>query len=428
MRRDAPVTSTQRRVRPQITFREVRSRGRLRAVMAMFGPALVAAVAYIDPGNFATNFAAGARHGYRLLWVIVMANAMAMLIQYLSAKAGLATGLSLPRLCRARFGRRTNVMLWLQAEVVAMATDLAEFAGAALGLRLLFGMPLLPAGLVTGLLSLAVLGLQRHGYRHFEVAIAALLGLVAAGVLYLLVVGRIRYGQLSSGLVPQLSGTDAISLTVGIIGATVMPHAVYLHSALYENRIHAADDAERQALLRYNRWDCIAGLGLAGLVNLAMLCVGASLLRTGAGDGDLTTVHATLGRLMGGGAALSFAVALLASGVSSSSVGTYSGQVVAAGFVNLRIPLVARRLATMAPALIVLAFVDDTSAVLVWSQVVLSFGIPFALVPLLILTRDQALMGRLVNLRVTTAAMAVTSGVIIALNVALLATATIAAF
>jgi len=309
--------------------------------------------------------------------------------------------------------------------VVAMATDLAEFAGAALGLRLLFGMPLLPAGLVTGVISIAVLGLQRHGYRHFELAIAALLGLVAAGVFYLLAVGRVRYGQLAHGLVPQLGGTDAISLTVGIIGATVMPHVVYLHSALYENRIHAADDAERQSLLRYNKWDCVAGLGLAGLVNLAMLCVGASLLRTsaGAGSGDLTTVHATLGRLIGGGAALSFAAALLASGISSSSVGTYSGQVVATGFVNLRIPLVARRLATMTPALITLAFVGNTSALLVWSQVVLSFGIPFALIPLLILTRDRALMGELANRRVTTAAMAVTSGVIIALNVTLLATA-----
>ncbi|HEX7164562.1 MAG TPA: Nramp family divalent metal transporter [Trebonia sp.] len=417
------MTSTQRRAQSRTTFREVRSRGPLRAATAMFGPALVAAVAYIDPGNFATNFAAGARHGYQLVWVIVMANAMAMLIQYLSAKAGLATGLSLPRLCRGRLSRRVNIVLWLQAEVVAMATDLAEFAGAALGLRLLFGMPLLPAGLVTGVISLGVLGLQRRGYRHFEVAIAALLGLVAAGVFYLLAAGHVRYGQVAMGLLPQLGGTDAISLTVGIIGATVMPHVVYLHSALYENRIHAADDAERQSLLRYNKWDCITGLGLAGLVNLAMLCVGASLLRTSAGGGDLTTVHAALGRLVGGGAALSFAVALLASGVSSSSVGTYSGQVVAAGFVNLKVPLFARRLATMAPALITLAFVGDTSAVLVWSQVVLSFGIPFALIPLLILTRDRALMGQLANRRVTNATMSITSGVIIALNIALLATA-----
>jgi manganese transport protein len=395
----------------------------------MFGPALVASVAYVDPGNFATNFAAGARHGYQLLWVIAVANAMAILIQYLSSKAGLATGLSLPRLCRKRFGRRVNLMLWLQAEVMAMATDLAEFAGAALGLRLLFGLPLLPAGLVTGVVSLAMLGLQRRGYRPFELAIVALLGLVSAGIFYLLAISHQQPVRLAGGLVPRLGGTDAIALAVGIIGATVMPHAIYLHSALHESRVDAADEAERQTLLRYNRWDCVLGLGAAGLVNLAMLCVGAGLLGSNAGTagGDLGSVHAALGRLAGGGAALVFAVALLASGLSSSSVGTYSGQVVAAGFVNWKIPLLARRLVTMAPALIVLAVASNVSDVLVWSQIVLCFGIPFALIPLLLVTHDPAVMGRMVNRRVTTVAMAAASAIIIGLNVVLLGDAVLSA-
>ena len=419
------MTITQQLAPPPSTLREVQSRGRLRATVAMLGPALIASVAYVDPGNFATDFAAGTRYRYQLAWVIVMANALAMLIQYLSAKAGLATGLSLPRLCRDRFGRRVNVVLWLQAEVVAMATDLAEFAGAALGLRLLFGLPLLPAGLVTGVVSLAMLGLQRRGYRPYELAIAALLGLVSAGIFYLLAVSHQHFGMLAGGLVPQLGGTDAVSLAVGIIGATVMPHAIYLHSGLHESRIGVANESERHVLLRYNRWDCFVGLGAAGLVNLAMLCAGAGLLRAGAGGGDLGAVHDELGRVAGGSAALIFAVALLASGLSSSSVGTYAGQVVAAGFVNWKIPLIVRRLVTMAPALIVLAFASSVSSVLVWSQVVLSFGIPFALIPLLILTRDPAVMRRMVNRRITTAAMVMASAIIIALNVAMLGYAVI---
>lgn len=406
---------------PPSTLREVRSRGRFRSTVAMFGPALIASVAYVDPGNFATNFAAGAQCRYQLVWVIVIANVLAMLVQYLSAKTGLATGRSLPRLCRERFGRRVNIVLWLQAEVVAMATDLAEFAGAALGLRLLFGMPLLPAGLVTGVISLALLGLQRRGYRPFELAVVALLVLISAGIFYLLVISHQRFDGLADGLVPRLRGTGAVSLAVGIVGATVMPHAIYLHSALHENRIGAASQADRRTLLRYNKWDCVVGLGTAGLVNLAMLCVGAGLLSPA--DDSLTAVPGVLGRLAGGGAALVFAVALLASGLSSSSVGTYSGQVVAAGFVNWRIPLLVRRLVTMAPTLLVLAVASNISDVLVWSQIVLSFGIPFALVPLLILTRDPRVMGGMVNRWITTAAMAVAGAIIIALNIAVIGSA-----
>ena len=323
-----------------MTLSQLRSRGRVRVALALFGPAFVASVAYVDPGNFAADFAAGTRNGYQLVWVIVMANVMAILIQYLSSKTGLATGQNLPGLCRARFGRRINAVLWVQAEAVAMATDLAEFVGAALGLGLLFGMPLLPAGLVTAAISVAILEAQRRGYRRFELAIAALLALIASGIFYLFAVGHQNYAQMSDGLIPDAGGPGALGLTVAIIGATVMPHVVYLHSALQENRISAADDAERQTLLRYNKWDCIVGFGAAGLVNLAMLCAGASLSHAGrsADRGNLVAIHAALSHLIGGGAGLAFAVALLASGLSSSSVGTYSGQVVGAASWTGRFP------------------------------------------------------------------------------------------
>jgi manganese transport protein len=262
-----PLTSLTRDRHPTATqahasLRQVRSRGRLWGTLALLGPAFVASVAYVDPGNFATNFVAGTRHGYRLVWVIAIANVMAMLVQYLSSKTGLATRQSVPELCRARFGRRTNIMLWLQGEAVAMATDLAEFVGAVLGLRLLFGMPLLPACLVTAVVSFALLRLQQRGYRRFEQAIAALLTLVAAGTFYLFVISHQDYGAMVAGVLPGSAGMDALGLTVGIIGATVIPHVVHLHSALQENRINTDGDAERQTLLQYNKWDCVAGLAL----------------------------------------------------------------------------------------------------------------------------------------------------------------------
>ena len=255
----------------------------------------MASVAYVDPGNFATNFAGGATHGYQLVWVIVMADLMAILVQYLTSKAGLSTGRNLPELCRERFGRRANMMLWLQAEVVAMATDLAEFVGAAVGINLLFGVPLFPAGLITAVVAFVILGLEQRGYRRFELAIIALLGLVGAGFVSLFfAAGGQHYGQMAEGLVPRLGGTDTLGLTVGIIGATVMPHVVYLHSALQTGRVHAAGPEQRRTLLTYNKWDCIIGLGLAGLVNLAMLCIAAALFHKPGltGVSDLGPVHA----------------------------------------------------------------------------------------------------------------------------------------
>lgn len=411
------------RLDPTSTLSHVLARGRFRASVAILGPAFVASVAYVDPGNFATNFAAGAEHGYQLVWVIVMANLMAILVQYLTSKAGLTTGRSLPELCRERFGRGWNVLLWIQAEVVAMATDLAEFVGAALGLYLLFGVPLFPAGLITAVVAFGVLSLEQRGYRRFELAIIALLALVGAGFLYnFFTIGGQDYGAIAGGLVPDLGGDGALGLTVGIIGATVMPHVVYLHSALQKNRIRPANRHELRTLLRFNRLDVVIGLGVAGLVNLSMLCIAAALFHQSGLTtvGDLDQIHAHLDELVGGGAALAFAVALIASGFSSSSVGTYAGQVVMAGFMNWQIPLLARRLVTMTPALLVLGLGVNTSEALVYSQIVLSFGIPFALVPLALVTRDRDVMGEMTNGRLTDAAMWVITAVISSLNLYLL--------
>jgi manganese transport protein len=400
------------------------ARGRVRATLAMLGPAFVAAVAYVDPGNFATNIQAGARYGYLLLWVVLAANLMAMLIQYLSAKLGIVTDRNLPELCRDHYPRPVAWGLWIQAEAMAMATDIAEFLGAALGLNHLFGVPLLPAGFITGVIAFGLLELQRHGFRRFELAIAALLGLVLAGFLYeTLKIGPSASGA-AAGLVPHLDGSRSVYLAVGIIGATVMPHAIYLHSALTKGRTPVRDDAERGRVLRFQRTDVIVALGLAGLVNMAMLSVAAKLFHGRPGWSHTDTIqgaHSGFSHLVGGTAALMFAGALLASGISSSSVGTYAGQVVMAGFVNLRIGLFARRALTMLPALVILAVGVSPTSALVLSQVVLSFGIPFALVPLLLLTSRRDVMGDHVNRRSTIIVAGAIAALISALNVFLLA-------
>jgi manganese transport protein len=398
------------------------AKGRLRSTLAMLGPAFVAAIAYVDPGNFATNVQGGAQFGYLLLWVVFAANAMAMLIQYLSAKLGIVTDRNLPELCRENYPRPVSWGLWLQAELMAMSTDIAEFIGAALGLNLLFHVPLLVAGVMTGFIAFAILGLQRHGFRRFELAITALLGIIFLGFLY----ETLKIGPSASrslhGLLPALHGNQSLYLAVGIIGATVMPHAIYLHSALTQGRMPVRDDAERGRVLRFERTDVIVALGLAGLVNLAMLAVAAKLFH-GTGHTNVTTIqqaHAGFANLVGGTAALAFAVALLASGASSSSVGTYAGQVVMAGFINLRMPLLLRRLITMIPAIVVLALGISPTSALVFSQVVLSFGIPFALIPLVHLTSRHDLMGSHVNRRATTWIAVVIAALISLLNVFLL--------
>jgi manganese transport protein len=397
-------------------------KGRFRATLSMLGPAFVAAIAYVDPGNFATNVTGGARFGYLLIWVVLAANLMAMLIQYLSAKLGVVSGYDLPELVRHRVPRGLAWMMWAQAEVMAMSTDVAEFLGAAIGLNLLFGVPLLPAGVITGVMAFAILELQRRGFRRFELAITALLGLIFLGFLYeTLRIGPSAHATLS-GLVPRLSGSESLYLAVGIIGATVMPHVVYLHSALIKARVPARDDRERSRVLAFARLDVIIALGLAGLVNIAMLAVSAKLFHTPALHGldTISQAHAEFGTLVGGGAALAFAVALLASGASSSSVGTYAGQVVMAGFINIRIPLLVRRIITMVPALVVLAVGVNPTSALVLSQVVLSFGIPFAIVPLVILTGDREIMGVHVNRRLTALVAWGCAGLIVALNLFLI--------
>jgi manganese transport protein len=401
-------------------LRSLRSRGRARGAAALLGPAFVAAVAYIDPGNFATNFSSGARFGYTLAWVVVVANLMAMLVQYLSAKTGVATGCDLPELCRIHLPRRVSAGLWVQAELIAMATDLAEFVGAAVGLNLLFHVPMLPAGLLTAVVAFGVLALQQRGARRFELAITALLGIVLLGFIYdQVAVGGSPRGM-AGGLVPHFAGSSSLLFAVGIVGATVMPHVVYLHSALTKSRVHCRDDAERRELMRFQRLDVMLALGFASLINLSMLFIAAALLHRHGAAATIAAAHASLGRMVGGGAALAFAVALLASGLSSSSVGTYAGQVVMQGFIGRRIPLFARRAVTMLPALIVLAIGLPITDSLVISQVVLSFGIPFALVPLVLLTRRADIMGALVNHPLTTAAAGTIAAVIIAMNAYLL--------
>ena len=398
-------------------------RGRLRGLLTMLGPAFVAAVAYVDPGNFATNIQGGAKYGYQLMWVVLVANLIAMLVQYLSAKLGIVSGRSLPEVCREYFPRWSTWGLWIQAEIMAMATDVAEFLGAAIGLNLLFGVPLLAAGLITGVIAFAILELQRRGYRGFELAIAGLLGIVFLGFLYeTLKIGPSAPDALG-GLIPHLGGGNAAYLAVGIVGATVMPHVIYLHSALTKSRVEMRNDAERRRVLRYQRVDVIVALSLAGLINLAMLAVAAKLLHVPGltGVDTIQGAHAQFGHLVGGGAALAFAVALLASGSSSSSVGTFAGQVVMAGFIGVQIPLLVRRAVTMLPALIILALGVSTTGALVLSQVVLSFGIPFAVIPLVLLTNRREVMGNFANGRLLKLAAFAVAAAITAMNVFLIA-------
>lgn len=397
----------------------------LAGLWPLLGPAFVASIAYVDPGNFATNIAAGAGYGYLLLWVILAANLMGMLIQSMSATLGIASGLSLPEACRVRHRRPVVIGLWIVAEVVAMATDLAEFVGAAIALNLLFGLPLLPAALITAVGSYAILWLQTaRGFRHMEAVIAGLLGIIIVGFAVEVVLARPDPGGIAHGvLVPGFQGPQSILLAAGILGATVMPHVIYLHSALTKPRAVGLRDEQRSRLIRFERIDVVIAMAIAGLVNMSMLIVAAAVFhdRGLTEVADLDEVHALLDPLLGQGASLLFALALLASGLSSSSVGTLAGQVVMEGFLSRSIPLWLRRLITMAPALVVIAIGVNPTQALIASQVVLSFGIPFALIPLILASRDRALMGRF-RLGVRGLAAAVVVAVLIlALNAFLLA-------
>jgi manganese transport protein len=392
----------------------------LRGLWPFLGPAFIAAVAYIDPGNFATNIAGGAKYGYLLLWVVLSANLMAMLVQTLSAKLGIATGRNLPETCRDNFSRPVSMALWVQAEAIAMATDLAEVLGAALGLHLLFGMPLFPAGLLAGAGAFGILALQRYGFRRLEAVIAGMVGVIVVAFGFEVILAKPDpEGVVTHLFVPRFDGSESVLIAAGILGATVMPHVVYLHSALTQNRIPGRNEEEKRRIQRFERIDVIIAMTIAGFVNMSMLAIAAAVF-FGLGIESIEDAYSSFESELGLGAAVLFGIALLASGFSSSSVGTMSGQVVMQGFIRRQIPLFLRRAITLAPALIILAIGVDPSRSLVISQVVLSFGIPFALVPLVIFTSRRDLMGSLVNTRVTTIAAWAIAAVIICLNVFLL--------
>jgi manganese transport protein len=401
---------------------EGRARG-IGRVWPFLGPAFVAAVAYIDPGNFATNIAGGSKFGYLLLWVVLAANLIAMFVQAQSAKLGIATGRNLAELCRETFSRRTSIALWVQAELIAMATDVAEVVGAALGLNLLFGIPLFPAGLIAGAGAFTILALQQMGFRRLEAGITTLVGVVVGSFVVELFNARPAGGEVARHLlVPGFSGTESILLATGIIGATVMPHVVYLHSALTQRRIVGRDEEERKRIFGFEKVDVVIALSLAGIVNLSMMVVAAALFH-GSGLTGIDTIEGAfeaLQSLVSGNAATVFGIALLASGLASSSVGTMAGQVVMQGFIQRRVPLFLRRAVTLAPVLVILAVGFNPTDALVFSQVVLSFGIPFALVPLLMIARRRDVMGALANPPWLTAVAGALAALIIGLNVFLI--------
>jgi manganese transport protein len=398
-------------------------RGGRRSIWPFLGPAFIACVAYMDPGNFATNIAGGSKFGFTLVWVIVASNLMAMLIQTLSAKLGIATGRNLPEVCREQYSRRTSRSLWVQAELIAMATDLAEFLGAAVGIKLLFGIPLFPAAVITGVITFLILALQRFGFRPLEAVITAFVAVIGACYLGELWFAHPPLGTvLTHAVVPEFDGSESVLLAVGIIGATVMPHVIYLHSALTQNRIVPRNDEEARLLYKYTRVDVLIAMAIAGLINMSMLVVAATVF-FGSGLTNIESLegaHRTLEPILGGASSVLFALALTASGLSSATVGTMSGQVVMQGFIQRRIPILVRRLVTMIPAFVVIGLGLDPSRTLVLSQVVLSFGIPFALIPLVVFTSKREIMGALVNRRLTIAAAVLVTALISGLNIFLL--------
>ena len=361
----------------------------------LLGPAFVAAIAYVDPGNVAANLTAGANFGYLLVWVLVVANAMAVLIQYQSAKLGLATGMSLPEILGKRLGTGQRRAFWVQAEIVAGATDMAEVIGGAVALNLLFGLPLLTGGVIIGLASMLLLGLQSHrSQKSFELAILTLLGVIAVGFVSGLFVAPPDAGGALAGLVPRFGGTDTVLLAASMLGATVMPHAIYLHSALARDRHGFSEDpVVRTRLIRATRLDVAGALLLAGIVNIAMLLLAATSLRGVEGTDTIAGAHAAVTSALGPVIGVVFAVGLLASGLASTSVGCYAGATIMGGLLKVRIPLLVRRTVTLIPALLVLGAGIEPTLALVLSQVLLSFGIPFALIPLIRLTGSRKVMG-----------------------------------
>ncbi|MDX6596859.1 MAG: manganese transport protein, partial [Gaiellales bacterium] len=398
-------------------------RGGLRGLWPFLGPAFIAAIAYVDPGNFATNIASGSKYGYLLLWVILVSNLMAMLIQTMSAKLGIATGYNLAEIGAERFPNPVRIFLWLQAEAVAMACDLAEFVGAALGFHLLFGMPLLPAGLLTGVVVFAILAAELRGVRHLEAVIAVLVAVILAGFAFQMIYANPDGSAVVKGLLtPKFADSESVLLAAGILGATVMPHVIYLHSSLTQRRVIGANENERKRIFRFEQIDVVIAMTIAGLVNMAMLVMAAGVFHSRGLTqiGDIDEAYRGLGTIVGHHADLIFGIALLASGLASSSVGTLAGQVVMQGYIRRQIPLFLRRIITMAPSIVILAIGVNPSSALIVSQIALSFGIPFALIPLVIFCRNRELMGDLVNRRGTNIAAYLVVGVIVALNLFLI--------
>ncbi len=397
-------------------------RGVLR-ILPFLGPAFIASVAYIDPGNFATNIQGGAQFGLLLLWVIIASNLMAMLVQALSAKLGIATGQNLAEMCRDQFPRPVVWGMWVVSELVAIATDLAEFLGAAVGFQLLFRMPLFIAAILTGIATLVILALERRGFRALEAVITGFVGIVALAYVVETFLVRPKWGEVAfNAVVPRFSGTESLILGIGILGATVMPHVIFLHSALTQHRIVPKDETQARRLFRFEIIDVLVAMAVAGAVNAAMLIMAASTFFTKGLTqvGSLEEAHRTLTPLLGPASSVIFAIALLASGLSSSTVGTMAGQVIMQGFIHRQVPVWVRRLVTMAPALVVIALGLDPTRTLVISQVVLSFGLPFALIPLVLFTNRRDLMGTLVNHRGTTLVMIGMTSAIVLLNLVLI--------
>ncbi|MGI4895474.1 MAG: Nramp family divalent metal transporter [Janthinobacterium lividum] len=390
-------------------------------LLRLLGPAFVAAIAYVDPGNVAANLTAGASYGYLLLWVLVAANAMAVLVQYLSAKLSVVTGSTLPEVLRERLGRRARLAFWGQAELVAVATDLAEVIGGAVALHLLFRTPLLLGGVIVGVVSIGLLALQsRSGVRRFEAVIIGLLLIILVGFVSGVVLAPPDPSQAVAGLVPHFQGRETVLLAASMLGATVMPHAIYLHSAMVRDHHGVVAAVDRRRVLGATRIDVVAALILAGIVNISMLLLAASALRGVAGTDTLEGAHAAVANALGSGPALLFAIGLLASGLASTSVGAYAGAVIMQGLLHVDVPLLLRRVVTLIPALLCLGLGVDPTRALVISQVVLSFGIPFALIPLVKLTSERELMGEHVNHVVTRCAAVLAVVLVVALNVGLI--------
>lgn len=394
-----------------------------RHLIALLGPAFVAAIAYVDPGNVAANLSAGAKYGYLLVWVLVSANVMAVIVQYLSAKLGLVTGQSLPELLAQKMPRAGRLAFWGQAEIVAIATDVAEVVGGAIALQILFGLPLVLGGIIVSVVSLALLAVQnRSGQRHFEFVIMGLLGVITIGFVAGLFVSPVNWGEALGGLAPRFEGAETVVLAASILGATVMPHAIYLHSSLARDRHGSSgeDEGRVRRLLKANRWDVVLALFVAGGVNLAMLLLAASSLPGVEGTDTIEGAHAAIQTALGPAVGIAFGVGLLASSLASTSVGCYAGAAIMEGLLHVRIPLVVRRGVTVVPALIILGIGMEPTWTLVLSQVVLSVGIPFALVPLAWLTGSAKVMGPFKNGRPLQIATIAVTVAIVALNLLLI--------